>query len=246
MAFEIYLLFASILAISLISFIGIFTIAIKHKTLDRYLDALVSLSVGGLLGGAFLHLLPELAEEGFTIELSGTILLGIILFFILEKFVKWHHCHRAEHVHLSFSYMNLFGDALHNFLDGIILAGAFMSGPGVGMATAIAVFLHEVPQEVGDFGVLLKGGFSKKKALVANFIVALTAFLGAGFAIVLNAFVAGTTPFLIAIAIGGFIYVAGTDLIPELNRCQAPSDSLIQLIFILIGIGTMAALLLLE
>ena len=240
---DLFLLFTSIFVISLISLVGIFTLSIKPKVLNKYLDALVSLSVGGLLGGAFLHLIPELAEEGLTIELSGTILLGIVLFFILEKFVKWHHCHKAEHTHLSFSYMNLFGDALHNFLDGVIMAGAFMSGTGVGMATAVAVFLHEVPQEIGDFGVLLKGGFSRKKALAANFLIALTAFLGAGVAILLSVFIGGIIPYLVAIAVGGFIYIAGTDLIPELNKSQAPRDSFIQLVFILIGIGAMAALL---
>ena len=242
-------LLASIIAtllVSLIALIGIIFLALKDKILKKLLLLLVGFSAGALIGGAFLHLLPELAEEGFTLELSGTILFGILLFFVLEKFVKWHHCHRSEHVHLTFSYMNLFGDALHNFLDGIILAGAFMSGAGIGLAATVAVFLHEVPQEIGDFGVLLKGGFSRKGALTANFLVSLTAFLGAGFAIILNAYVTGTTPFLIALAIGGFIYVAGTDLIPELNRCQAPRDSIVQLVFILIGIGAMAALLLLE
>ena len=243
MGTELVLLFASILVISLVSLVGAFTITIKRRVLERCLDALVALSVGALLGGAFFHLLPELAEEGLSVTLSGTILFGIILFFILEKFISWHHCHSAEHKHLSFSYMILIGDALHNFLDGVIMAGAFISGIGVGMAVAFAVFLHEVPQEIGDFGVLLKGKFSKKRALAANFLSALTAFLGAGAAIALNVFIEGILPFLVAIAIGGFIYIAGTDLIPELNKCHSLRDNIVQLVFILIGIGAVALLL---
>ena len=156
-------LFVSIFVISLVSLIGVITLSISKKKLDKSLDLLVSLSVGALLGGAFLHLLPELLEEGILKELFIFIIGGILLFFVLEKFVFWHHCHHSEHEHLSFTYMNLVGDALHNLLDGILLAGAFLIDINAGFATTIAVLLHEVPQEIGDFGVLLKGGFTKKR-----------------------------------------------------------------------------------
>jgi len=235
-------LFVSILVISLVSFIGIITLSISKKKLDNSLDFLVSLSVGALLGGAFLHLLPELLEEGILKELFIFVLGGILLFFVLEKFVFWHHCHHVEHDHLSFTYMNLVGDALHNLLDGILLAGAFLIDINAGFATTIAVLLHEVPQEIGDFGVLLKGGFSKKKALMANFLTALTAFIGAGLALLFNALIIGVIPILVAIAAGGFIYIAGTDLIPELHKNPKIKDSILQLFFILIGIGLMFAL----
>jgi zinc and cadmium transporter len=147
---------------------------------------------------------------------------------------------------MSFTYMNLIGDAVHNFLDGVILAGAFLLGAHLGIVTAVAVFLHEVPQEIGDFGVLLKGGFSRKKALAANFLVALTAFLGAGAALAFDAVVGGMEPYLIAVAIGGFIYIAGTDLLPVLGKCVPPKQSMVQLFFILLGVGAMFLILLLE
>ena len=236
-------LFVSILVISLVSLIGVFTLSINKKKLNNSLDLLVSLSVGALLGGAFLHLIPELVEESIFSDISIFILFGILLFFVLEKFVFWHHCHKSEHEHLSFSYMNLVGDGLHNLLDGVLLAGAFLINVQVGFATAIAVLLHEIPQEVGDFGVLLKGGFSRKKALIANFATALTAFIGAILALAFNAFIIGVVPIIVAIAVGGFIYIAGTDLIPELHKNPNPKESVLQLVFILIGVGAMGLLL---
>ena len=213
-------LFASIFIISLVSLVGVITLSISKKKLDKSLDLLVSLSVGALLGGAFLHLLPELLEEGILKELFIFVIGGILLFFVLEKFIFWHHCHHAEHEHLSFTYMNLVGDSIHNLLDGVLLAGAFLIDINTGIATTIAVLLHEVPQEIGDFGVLLKGGFSKKKALIANFLTALTAFIGAGLALLFNSFIEGIVPILVAVAAGGFIYIAGTDLILNYIKIQ--------------------------
>ena len=239
-------LFLSIFIISLVSLVGLFTLSINKEKLNKSLNLLVALSVGGLLGGAFLHLLPELVEENVFSQVSIFILVGIVLFFILEKFVFWHHCHKSEHEHLCFSYMNLIGDAIHNFLDGVLMAGAFLINIDVGFATAAAVLLHEIPQEIGDFGVLLKGGFSRKKALAANFLTALTAFLGAIVTLLFNSFIAGVVPVLVAVAAGGFIYIAGTDLIPELHKNSAWKESILQLVLILIGIGLMAALLFLE
>ena len=142
--------------------------------------------------------------------------------------------------------MNLVGDALHNFLDGVLLAAAFMVNIPLGITTGIAIILHELPQEIGDFGVLLKGGFTRKKALSANLLVSLTAFVGAGFAIIFETLVGGTIPYLLAITAGGFIYIAGTDLIPELHKNPKISESILQLMFILIGIGLMFTLTLIE
>jgi zinc and cadmium transporter len=239
-------LFLALFVISLVSLVGIITLSINKKKLDKSLDYLVALSVGALLGGAFLHLLPELLQEGILKELFIFVLGGILLFFILEKFVFWHHCHKSNHEHLSFTYMNLVGDGIHNLLDGVLLAGAFLIDINTGFATTIAVLLHEVPQEIGDFGVLLKGGFTKKKALLANFLTALTAFIGAGLTLLFNSIIVGIVPILVAIAAGGFIYIAGTDLIPELHKNPKIKDSILQLFFILIGIGLMFALTLLE
>ena len=239
-------LFVSLFIISLVSLVGVVTLSINKKKLDKSLDLLVSLSVGALLGGAFLHLLPELLEEGILRELFIFVLGGILLFFVLDKFVFWHHCHHSEHEHLSFTYMNLVGDGIHNLLDGVLLAGAFLIDLNTGFATTVAVLLHEVPQEIGDFGVLLKGGFTKKKALLANFLTALTAFIGAGLALLFNALITGIIPIFVAIAAGGFIYIAGTDLIPELHKNPKIKDSILQLFFILVGIGLMFALTLIE
>jgi len=239
-------LLVTLIVTSLISLIGVFTLGFKKNKLDKYLDLLVALSVGALLGGTFLHLLPELAEGGFTITISLFILIGMLLFFVLEKFVFWHHCHHSEHKHLSFSYMNLIGDAFHNFLDGILLAGAFMLSVPLGITAAIAIILHEIPQEIGDFGVLLKGGFSKTQALKMNLFVSLTAFLGAGVAILFESLIGGIIPYLVAITAGGFIYIAGTDLIPELHKNPKISESLKQLVMILVGILAMFLLLFLE
>jgi len=239
-------LFVSLLVISLASLIGVFTISINHKRLEQFLEAMVAFAIGALLGDVFIHLLPELSENGLSLDVSLMILVGILAFFVLEKFIRWHHCHHVDHGSVcetpSFGYVALAGDAMHNFIDGLILAGAFIASPAVGVATAIAILLHEVPQEIADFGVLLKSGFTQKKALLFNFLISLTAFLGAGFALVISS-TAEFTPYLIAFTIGGFLYLAGTDLLPELHKKFSKKDGFIQFICIVIGIVIMFVLL---
>jgi len=241
-------LFASLTIISLVSLIGVFTLKIKEKKLENFLELMVAFAVGALLGDVFVHLLPELAEKGFSLDISLAILLGVVVFFILEKVIHWHHCHHVHHkkeFH-TFTYMSLAGDLLHNAIDGIILAGAFMASPVIGFSTAIAIVLHEIPQEIADFGVLLKGGFSKKKALALNFISGLTAFLGAIVALILGSAIEGITPLLIAFAAGSFLYIAGTDLLPQLHAHEhfSKGKALMQLIFLILGMGVMTLLLL--
>jgi zinc and cadmium transporter len=239
-------LFVCLVVISLISLIGIFTIKIKPAKMENYLEVMVAFAVGALLGDAFIHLIPELGESGFSLEVSLTILSGIISFFILEKFIHWHHCHSTKHgaVCETYGYMSLAADALHNFIDGVILAGAFIVSPIVGFSTAIAIVLHELPQEVGDFGVMLSSGFSVKKALLFNFLISLTAFLGAALALLSIGAITSITPLIIAFAVGGFLYLAGTDLIPHLHKKFSEKRAVVQLVFILLGIGAMALLLL--
>jgi len=238
---------ASVLVISLLSLIGVFTISIKTEKLKSFLIYFVSFSAGALFGGAFLHLLPEIVEEvGFGINVSLSVLGGIIIFFLIEKVVHWNHCHlpiTKTHVH-PFSIMNLVGDAFHNFIDGLIIGASYLVNTSVGIATSIAVILHEIPQEISDFGVLLHGGFSKKKALFMNFIVSLFAVLGAVIALILGSFIENITTILIPLAAGGFIYVAGSDLIPELHKECATSRSITQMIFFILGILIMYLLLL--
>jgi len=238
----------SVFIVSLIALVGIATLSVKVDKLKKFLIYMVSFSAGALMGDAFIHLLPELAEEGLTLNYSITILAGVLIFFSLEKVVHWRHCHMPitkSHIH-PFAYMNLIGDSLHNFIDGLIVAGSYLISIPAGIATTIAVILHEIPQEIGDFGVLVHGGFTKGRAIFLNFITALTAVLGAIFALVLSSYVPNIEGYLISLAIGGFLYIAGSDLIPELHKETKISVSLIQILTFILGIIVMMALLLLE
>lgn len=239
----------SVLAVSFISLVGIFTLSLKYEKLKTILIYLVSFSAGALLAGAFLHLLPEIIErEGFNLGISVLILFGIVLFFVLEKIIHWHHYHvpmGRGHEH-PLSFMILIGDGFHNLIDGLIIGASYLISVPTGLATTFAVALHEIPQEIGDFGVLLHGGFSKTKALVFNFLSALTAFVGVIIALVLTSYVENIEEFIVPVAIGGFIYIAGSDLIPELNKHPKLKSSIIQLLTFVAGILIMAALLFLE
>ena len=242
--------FLSLAVVSLISLIGIFTLSLKPERLKKLLLYLVSFAVGGLLGDAFFHLLPETFERmGFNITVSCLILFGIILFFILEKFLRWQHCHiptSQEHQHPVVT-LNLIGDAVHNALDGMIIASSFMVNPGVGFATTLAVIFHEIPQEIGDFGILVHGGLSARKALVCNLFSALAAFVGASLVLFIGPQMENFSLYILPVTAGGFLYIAGSDLIPELHQHEARlSASLGQLMCILLGMGVMSLLTFLE
>ncbi|MBS3151175.1 ZIP family metal transporter [Candidatus Woesearchaeota archaeon] len=242
--------FISVLIVSLISLVGVLTLSLKSATLKKCLIYLVSFSAGALLGDVFIHLLPKIVEKsGFGLGISVYILSGILFSFIVEKIINWRHCHHPtskEHPH-PFAIMNLIGDLLHNFLDGLIIGASYLASIPVGVATTIAVVLHEIPQEIGDFGILLHGGFSKSRALFLNFITALSAIFGAFVSLILVARVETSLMFLVPFAAGNFIYIAGADLIPELHKYQfTTKNSLLQLFAIILGIGIMTILLLLE
>ena len=244
-------IFASVVLVSLVSLIGIFTISLKDRSLRSVLLYLVSFSAGAMLGDAFIHLIPEAADGGFTLMISLSILLGITFSFAVEKVIHWRHCHSPTgegHPH-AFAYMNLFGDFVHNFIDGLIIAASFLASIPVGIATTLAVLFHEIPQEIGDYGVLIHGGFTRKKAILYNFLTALSAILGAGVAVLAGSVVMSSTFLLLGFAAGGFIYIASTDLLPEIHRsstCDTPSSrSVIQLGLIVFGIFVMSLLLLL-
>ncbi len=236
----------SVLIVSMVSLIGVFTLSMNRKMLTKTLFFLVSFSAGALLGDAFIHLLPEASRQfGFGLNISLYVLLGIMVFFVLEKFIHWRHCHiptSKEHPH-PFVFMNLVGDALHNFIDGLIIGASYLISIPVGIATTIAVVLHEIPQEIGEFGVLLHGGFTKKKALLFNFLTALTAVAGTVIALLLGSRFENEMAFLLPLTAGGFIYIAGSDLIPELQKEVAPSKSMLQLVGIVLGILVMVALM---
>jgi len=215
----IYIIVSTFL-IALIAFIGIFTLLIKEKLLEKILLILVSLSAGALMGGAFLHLIPEAVEKtnetNFDVFLF--ILTGFIIFFVIEKVLHWRHCHNGRCDVHTFSYMNLVGDSVHNFIDGLIIAASFSTSVPLGFSTLIAVAAHEIPQEIGDFGVLIYGGFQKKKAIVLNFLVALTIVAGGVIGYFISKSIELAVTFLVPFAAGGFIYIAATDLVPEIKK----------------------------
>ena len=201
--------------VSLISFIGILFLLLKENLINKILMVLVSLSAGVLIGTAFLHLIPESLEK-FNQNAFIYVLIGFSLFFLIEKILHWRHCHDAKCKIHSFAYMNLFGEAIHNFIDGLIIAASFITNFSLGISASLAIALHEIPQELSDFGVLIYGGFTKLKALFLNFLIALTAVAGGliGYYFLSSELI----KFLLPFAAGGFIYIAASDLIPELRK----------------------------
>lgn len=215
----LFYIFFSTLIVSLLSFSGILFISLNRNYFERFISIFVSLSIGTLLGGAFFHLIPESIENfrssNFTMAL---VISGIFFFFLMERIIRWRHCHDGECPVHAFAYLNLLGDGLHNFIDGIAIASAYLLDFNLGIATTTAVFLHELPQEIGDFGVLLYAGFTKKKALFFNFISALTATVGGFGTFFLSKLVKSFVPLIPPIAAGGFLYIALSDLIPEFHK----------------------------
>jgi len=241
---------SSVIIISLISLVGALTVTSNKKRLCSTISILVSLAVGAMFGGAFLHILPELYRDSQQPNLiSLFVLLGIALFFCLEKFLHWHHYHhhheKEQHIR-PVGYLNLISDGLHNFIDGIIIAASFLVSKEIGIATSLAVILHEIPQELGDFGLLLHAGFNKNKALLLNLLSASLAIIGAILTLLIGQHIENIIPFALAIAAGGFIYIAGSDLVPELHKQTDFKSSINQFITIGLGIGLMFLLLLIE
>ncbi|OIO15092.1 ZIP family metal transporter [Candidatus Gottesmanbacteria bacterium CG11_big_fil_rev_8_21_14_0_20_37_11] len=225
--------------ISLASLIGVFTISIKEKILSKFLLSLISLSAGALMGGAFLHLLPEASEKLNSGNMYQIVLFSFILFFLIEKLLHWRHCHKKNCDVHTFGYMNLFGDAVHNFIDGLVIAATFLTDIRLGIITSFAIALHEIPQEIGDFGVLLYSGFSRKKALFANFLVALTAVFGGIIGYFLSFQIENMTSYLLPFTAGGFIYIAASDLMPEIRKETSLRKSMLSFGVFLVGIAIM-------
>ncbi|MFA5357129.1 MAG: ZIP family metal transporter [Candidatus Omnitrophota bacterium] len=210
--------FGASIAVSLISLVGIFALLIKEKLLDKLLLVLIGFSAGALIGGAFLHLLPEALEETEAQAVFLYLIAGFVAFFILERYFHWRHCHKGVCSIHAFTYLNLVGDAIHNFTDGLVIGASFIVNVHFGVVTTLVIIMHEIPQEIGDFGVLVYGGFSKLKALYYNFFTALTCVLGtvAGYFICANT--RSFSPVLLPFTAGGFIYIAACDLVPELHK----------------------------
>lgn len=236
-------LFSVILATTIISsgsLIGVVTLALNRALLSKLLLSLVALSAGTMLGAAFLHLLPEsIALLGSVLPLQLT-LLSFIGFFLLERFLHWRHCHDKEHLakHTTGT-MNLLADSLHNLLDGILIAATFATGGGLGLIATTAIALHEIPQEIGDFGVLLHSGFSRRRALLANLLVSLTAILGGILGYLASHSMSTFATYLVPVAAGGFIYIAASDLLPELKNTTSPKKTFATVATFLLGIALM-------
>jgi zinc and cadmium transporter len=210
---------------------------------SRLVPCLISYATGTLLGAAFLGMIPAGLEQAPARNILVTVLFGMTLFFVLEKLVLWRHCHRgACEVHGQAAPLILFGDGFHNFVDGVVIAAAFLTSVPLGVATAIAVIAHEVPQEVGDFAILLEGGYSRAKALVLNTLSAATTLPGAMAAYFWLGETRALVPYVLAVSAASFIYIATADLVPSLHRRMAPGDSLRQVVLLFLGIGTIALL----
>lgn len=234
--------------VSLVSLVGILTLVLHHKVLHTIVPYLISFSAGALLGDTFLHILPDLAEGGELTSGTGMVFLaGILIFFALEKFFHWHHSHTShdEEIH-SMVYMTMMGDTLHNFLDGILIAASFMASWELGVAASVAVILHEIPQELGNFGVLVHGGWSNRKALFWNFISALASFIGAGLVFFLQKDLLPHLSWLVAFAGANFLYLALSDILPELHKEHRTRVSAIHIVTMFLGMVAMYAMLFLE
>jgi zinc and cadmium transporter len=218
--------------VSALSLVGI--VFVVSKSVEKYMGLMISFAAGALLAVAFLDILPEaLKINDGALSIA---LVGIICFFVLEKILFWHHHHSKIHVH-PLTTLNLVSDGIHNFLDGTIIAAAFLQNAGLGITTTIAVAAHEIPQEFGDYSVLIFGGLTQKKALFYNFLSALTAVVGALAMFYFSSSVPGLSALMLPFAAGGLIYIAGTDLIPELKKEVQWKKSLVEFAAFLVGIG---------
>ena len=235
--------------VSLIALIGVLLAPIKIDRLKGFLLYFVSFSTGALFGGAFFHLIPDVVEQtGLTFMVSSMVLFGIVLFFIIEKGVHWHHNlsqYEEEHVH-PLAAMSLIGGGFHNVLDGLVIGASYLVSIPTGIAITGAIMLHKIPKEMGWFGVLVHSGFSKSKAIIFNYVSSLLAIAGAAIALVASNYIPNIQYILVPISAGGFIYLAGSDMLPELHKELGLGKAFLQLLALIAGIAVMALLLLVE
>lgn len=232
-------LIGATLLISAGSLIGALTLFWQGAQGKKVLLLLVGLSAGALIGNAFLHLLPEAAESLESVLLFRLVLVSFVVFFLIEKVLHWRHCHNGVCPEHSFGTMNLIGDFVHNFIDGLILAATFAVDVSLGWVTALAVAMHEIPQEISDFGVLLYSGFSRGRALAWNLFVSLGVVFGGIVGWYAVEHVTDIVPLLLPIAAGGFLYIAASDLMPELRRETQFNTSALSFMMFLIGVAMM-------
>jgi len=231
----VYILVATFIN-GLVALSGVVSLILRPKTLEKTLHLLVAFSTGALLGGAFFHLILESLDKISSNITFILVLIGFSIFFLMEKYFYWRHCHDEKcHIH-PVSYLLLFGDAIHNFIDGLVIAASFIVDVRFGVITTLFIIAHELPQELGDFGVLVHSGMKAKKALIYNFLSQLTAVLGG----LIGCFLSGSTDFsivMLPLAAGGFIYIAASDLIPELHKERDLKRSVANYLIFLTGLG---------
>ncbi len=250
----------SVTAVSFVSLVGVAAFSLHDNLLRTSLYALVALAAGALLGDAFIHLIPESLETiGNASHFGLASMGGVFLFFLLEKILRWHHAHHGreeEHIghehyekdgsHAHIAPLVLVADGIHNIVDGAVIAASYLISPALGLATTVAVFLHEIPQEIADYALLLHAGYSRSKALLWNFCSGLTALIGALIVLSVGSEVELFAAYAGAVTAGAFIYLAAADLIPDLNRSTGTRNSVITLGAFLVGVALMFALTLLE
>lgn len=230
-----FIIFIASLAESLVSLVGGVLTIFNEKAVRRVAHFVVSFAVGALLGVSLLELIPESISAGSVGETMIFVLVGIIFFFVLEKFLFWYHCHGGVCPVHTYTYLILWGDFLHNFVDGMMIALTFLVDIRLGIIATGAVLFHEIPQEIGDMAILLHGGFSKKKAIFYNFFISLSTILGAVLTYALGGLFESALPFAIAIVAGNFLYIAASDLMPELHESTKFSHSVLQIVLIVAG-----------
>ena len=242
----IFAIIASVI-VSIISLIGIFALWIKDDLLRKAIIFLIAFAAGGLIGGAFFDLIPEAAGDVKDItELFVYVIVGYVLFFMLEKYLHWRHCHAPECKVHRFTYLNIVGDIVHNFGDGLIIGAVFLVDVKLGIATTLAIIFHEIPHELGNFTVLVYGGFSKSRALLFNFMSALFAIAGTIVGYYFAGNISGFSRFMLPAAAGGFIYIASCDLIPELHKEESGKRSALIMVTFIVGISIMYFLKMLD
>jgi len=219
-----------------LALVGVTTLSMSEKNLHRLLLPLVALSAGSLLGGAFFHMIPESIEKtGTGLSVYIYVVAGFAFFLLLEQLLHWHHCHREEtHCKKPQTYLILIGDGIHNFIGGIAVAGTFLIDIRLGISTWLAAAAHEIPQEIGDFGVLVHGGWSRKKALLLNLLSASTFLLGGLLTYILS--FNDWIYYLIPFAAGNFIYIGASDLIPEVNKHESFARNVLHFLCFCTGI----------
>lgn len=238
----------SVVLVSLLSLIGLSLFALSHESFHKIVFGLVALAVGALFGDAFLHLLAEAYEDkAHSVETSLFVIAGILLFFVLENFLHWRHQHSDEDQEIQpYGYLNILADVTHNFIDGLIIGASYLVGIKMGIATSLAVMLHEIPHEFSNFGILVKSGFSRWRALWINFLTGVMALVGGLAAWGVGGKMEGFIQILIPLTAGGFIYIAGSDLVPQLHKDVKSFRALFQFVAILAGVGLMLLLKALE